>query len=214
MNIINLDSENTRSYFIEIAQLHIAEIHHGALPLFGEKFLMRLYYELSRTYETCVWGAIEEGKIIGYIAGCTDVGQCYMSILINAGIPLFLLALRPLFKPHVISKLSALVTYPFRHKDSAGVKTVNHTRRGRTELLAMAVAQNARKRGIGKTLVQVFEDNLLSWGIKGTYYVSTNLADKDSNAFYQKLNFFAYGEASHHNLILQMYKKQITGKVI
>lgn len=214
MEIVDLKSDEMSSHFSEVSRLHMQEIHHGALPLFGEKFLTRLYRELSRADRTVVLGALDEGRLAGYLAGCADIARSYASVFNHAAIPLGWMMLGRLCRPDILRKLLCIMVYPF----GSGKTTEGHpdgqARKGRPELLAIVVDRKYRGRHVGRTLVNAFEHHLLSCGLDGSYYVSTNADDEGSNAFYRKLGFTSRGVAPHHSLTLRMYGKRIPGGAV
>jgi len=212
VEIICLDSSYPYSYFEEVAHIHILEIHHSTLPLLGEKFLSRLYYELANSPKTGLWVAIERGTILGFIAGCSSTRDSYLSVIRRAGIPLGLLIIPSLMKLDICKKVLTLLAYPLYSPpiDATPLRASDKTE---AELLAIAIHASAQRRGIGKMLVEAFEEGLVSWGITGNYCVATNLAEEKSNSFYQNIGFEPCYRQQHNDLILQVYQKRIEGKL-
>jgi ribosomal protein S18 acetylase RimI-like enzyme len=207
-----LNSSYPYTIFNEVAQMHISEIQQGTLPLLGENFLSRLYFELAKAPKTGLWVAIENEMVIGFIAGCASTRESYLSVIRSAVIPLSLLAMSSLVKPWVICKISALLAYPL-HSTSISELPYPEYQKPEAELLAIAIHRRARRRGIGKMLVAAFEEGLVSWGIKGNYCVATNLVEEKSNLFYQNIGFEPCYQQRHNNLILQVYQKRIESKL-
>jgi GNAT superfamily N-acetyltransferase len=84
-----------------------------------------------------------------------------------------------------------------------------------SELLAIAVARDARGKGIGRSLIATFE----SWLLENThdsrpttldYTVATSATDPVSNAFYQACGFTLAGEFTHHGNRMNEYQKAVT----
>ena len=209
LELARFTAGHPEGYFEQVAELNIRTIHHGVLPILGKRFLTRLYYELATSPQAGLWGVVENGKVLGFVAGCADVRRSYISVLSRAGIPLAGLALGAVFSAGFIRAVSAIVAYPFRGHRPVAVGGFTDTRD--PQLLAIAVAEAAQGRGIGKMLVQALEQGFLSWGLTGRYRVATNVEEIGSNAFYQKLGFAPCGRVRHHRLILQMYEKEIPG---
>jgi ribosomal protein S18 acetylase RimI-like enzyme len=205
MGIERLSPSHPWDAFRQVAQLHAAEIHHGLLPLLGLRFMTRLYYEMARAPRTGVWAAMENGNVLGFIAGCADVGQTYRAMLLRRGPVFAILALGGLFNLTVLRKLPSMFLYPFR----VGRKEQDAPPPTHAELLAIAVDQAAHRRGLGRGLVEAFEQGLLDWGMAGAYQVTTNVEEIASNQFYRKLGFQPYGTIKHHDLTLQRYTKQV-----
>ncbi len=206
VDIVRLGSGDPSSYFQASAHLHIAEIHHGVLPLLGEDFLTRLYYEVAVSPMSGVWVGLDAGRVLGFIAGSADISKTYWAVVSRAGFSLGRLAMKGLLQPDAVGRIPALLGYPF-HRDQT--RAPDGEQKVRAELLAIAIARESQRRGIGRALVRAFENALLAWGINGPYQVATNLAESDSNAFYQNLGFLPCDRIKHHRLVLQVYRKEI-----
>ena len=203
MEIIQFGSQDVKARFEEVAKLHFAGIHLGVLPLLGERFLTRLYIELAQAPRTGLWGAVEAGKVVGFLCGCVDVRATYRAVFLNNWIALLLLASRSLLRPQVLRKLPAVVWYAWRPKKSSAEDSTE------AELLAVAVDESYRGQGVGRRLVQVFEESLFAWHVRGSYRVATNIDDPNSNRFYERLGFVPERTIHHHDLVLQIYQKPI-----
>jgi ribosomal protein S18 acetylase RimI-like enzyme len=129
-------------------------------------------------------------------------------MLVHRGLVFAVLALRGLFSATVLRKLPSMFLYPFRvGKESDATKSNEPTTHA--ELLAIAVDQKAHRRGLGRELVEAFEQGLRDWDVRGAYQVTTNVEETASNQFYRKLGFAPYGTIRHHDLTLQRYTKQV-----
>lgn len=210
---MRLQATHTAVSFQEVARIHAAEIHHGALPLFGERFMARLYREISCTPRAGVWVAVESGTVLGFLAGCADIKAAFRCICLKGGMALGLLAVRPvLVTPRLWRKFWALAMYPFRNQNPAAAVAEGMAPRPRAELLSMAVTRTAHRRGIGRCLVAAFEESLPGWGVTEGYWVTTNSADSDSNRFYQAMGCLRRLTVPHHDLMLHVYYREIPAK--
>jgi len=210
LEIIRLNQRPFTAGFERAAQLHIENIQHGLLPLFGEKFLSRLYCELDRSPGAGVWGAIRNGEVVGFLAGSVHVTKSYFWLLCRKLWPLLFSTGRSALRFSVFCRMVAVLKYPFRGIPE-DVDTQGKKPQTKAEILAIAVDVNERHLGIGRMLVSIFEENLMKWGCNGFYRVSTNLAEKESNAFYRNAGFEEIQSIKHNDLILQMYQKKIDG---
>lgn len=206
MNINKLNKNTPLISFTEIARLHIAEIHFGFLPLLGEGFLSYLYLLLSQLDEAGLWVAQENGKIQGFIFGTADMKKSYKQVIQKSWISLIVKGFPSIFKRNVLSKLIAVLQYPFKNHVE---KTDQTHRNTNAELLSIAVNSESQGKGIGKTLVLTLESALSEWGVSGDYYVTTNAADPDSIAFYQKMGFTPCSTQKLNDLVLRVYKKMV-----
>jgi ribosomal protein S18 acetylase RimI-like enzyme len=195
--------------FQEVARLHSHQIHHGILPLFGARFLSRLYYRLASSSRAAVWVVIEDEKVVGFLAGCADIRQSYRSVFARSGLQLSWLALRSVFKPSVFRRLPSVFVYPFQLGKKQTTEESSASPVRRAELLSIAIDDGCHGRGFGRQLILEFEKELLRWGINEPYWVTTNCDDMNSNAFYRALGFEARGTFKHHSLILQRYCKDV-----
>jgi GNAT superfamily N-acetyltransferase len=198
----------TYRFFLEIAKIHAAEIHSGALPLLGRRFLARLYFEIARSAMGGVWVAVDGDDVIGFLAGSGRVSATYRSVYLQGGVPLgWHCFWAVVTKPVLIRKIGAVLRYQLRkpRTDDAGDKGVP-PQQPVAELLAIAVRSDAHRRGVGKSLVLAFEDFLRTKQVDG-YFVTTNQATPESNRFYQMIGFEPCSLIKHHDLVLQQYHK-------
>jgi GNAT superfamily N-acetyltransferase len=205
-DILRLGRATPDALYEEIAQLHIDTIHHGALPLLGKKFMARLYRDLTLAKDTGLWVALEDGRLLGFICGCADLGRAYTDVLKQADFLLFWHGLRACLDVRILRKVAALFFYPFHSRQSAGDSQPSSPAEQKAQLLAISVNPHLQQKGIGSQLVAVLEKSLLEWGVS-TYTVTTNIEEIGSNAFYRKNGFHHCGTLRHHALILQMYQK-------
>lgn len=208
IEIVRLTKAHSSSYFTNIASLHILQIHHGLLPLLGLKFLSRLYYELAISPKTGIWAAIKSDKLVGFIAGCEDVRLSYYAVLSRVW-PLFMpLILHVILKPMLLRKMFSVLYYPFK-SSSVTSHAIQVCSSIRPEILAIAVGTGMEGQGIGRRLIQAFEEGLLKWNCNGYYRVATNSSDVMSNSFYKKIGFSPCHQVKHNDLTLQVYLKNI-----
>jgi GNAT superfamily N-acetyltransferase len=213
VEIIRFSSESARSQFEELAHLHMAAIHHGVLPLLGHRFLTRMYYELARAPRTGVWGVAESGRVLGFLAGSADVRVSLLFVVLRGGVPMAWLAGRSIFTRRLIRKLLAVFAYPFQRAPRHSGDFPRRPCGTRAEILAVAVDKDAGRRGVGKALVRVFEEALAAWGVTA-YRVTTNVAEHASNSFYRMLGLVPCGTMRHHDLILQVYEKELSTRPV
>jgi GNAT superfamily N-acetyltransferase len=191
----------------EAADLHIKSIHLGLLPLLGKRFMTEMYRFIAVAPQSGVWAIVDNGKFVGYIAGCADVHKTYRWILLNHGFSLSLSAGFILARLTVLKKLFSIIIYPLR-RGRLQVKNLTV----KAELLAIAVDESEYGKGYGRKLIGVFETALSQWNTN-LYQVSTNINESSSNAFYLAMGFVPVGTIAHHALILQIYEKTFSKRV-
>lgn len=205
MEIVRLTPADPPEYFARVAELHMAEIHQGLLPLLGKEFLALLYFGLSGVNRSGVWIALHHGRILGFVAGCADTKRTMAAVLTSFGWRLLLAAGKSALAPAFLRRISAVLSYPFRQSPT------NTLLRDvpKAELLAICVEPSSRGRSIGRQLVLALEKAFRHWGTIPNYHVKTNIEEGDSNAFYRMLGFKPAGTIPHHDLMLQIYVNSV-----
>ena len=126
-----------------VARLHATMIDSGFLASLGPRFLRVLYESLIESDGGVVLVADSEGAVVGFIAGAEDTGKFYREFLkrrlIRAGINL----VPALIRPSTWMRLWETLRYG---SESDPVPA---------ELLSMAVAPVARRKGLGARLVDL-----------------------------------------------------------
>lgn len=194
--------------FERIADLHIETIHHGLLPLLGPESLGLIYRGIACLVGSGVWIAEDNGKVLGFIAGCIDTRKIFVSVLMNVKLELLFSLHKFTLSRAFFRKLPSVLFYPF-----CSTKLVFNgqsiDKLPKAELLAMAVSPDSRRQGLGKLLVKTLEREFSCWDITSAYHVKTNLEEMVSNNFYRSIGFEPYGTVRHHDLTLQIYVKKI-----
>jgi GNAT superfamily N-acetyltransferase len=211
--IVRLGAGHPTNYFLEIARLHSDEIRHGVLPKLGIEFLGALYRALAAAPRTGVWAAFEDGKIVGFLAGCADVRRTYRWVLARPTIWVRLAAAAPAVWRLGMGRLLSPFTYVRGRSTRNDGGTHAMSSMCAAELLAIAVRPAARGRGLATGLVTAFETALCTWSVLDCYRVSTNVTDRASNRFYRILGFSPKGTLRHHDLVLQIYERSLAARV-
>jgi len=204
MSLVRLGRPDLR-FCTAAAALHIREIHHGLLPLLGERFLAQLYLAIAQAPRSGVWAVIDADRLTGFIAGCADVGKTYQWLLVHRLPRLAFAAGLALFRFSVLRKIPSVLFYPF----TAEARTATTAEpAAKAELLAIAVERDQQGKGTGKRLLVAFEEALREWDVR-EYRVQTNVVEQQSNAFYRRAGFEPAGTRPHHALVLQTYLKSL-----
>lgn len=208
MRIVRLAPDDPIEYFKIAAQIHVAEIHHGLLPLLGIDFLTQLYRGIAGARRSAVWVAMQNDKVMGFIAGCAHTKGSLVEVLVKHGGRLLFAAGTRVWSRPFLRKLPAVIAYPFNRRHLQGGRDYPQA-----ELLAIGVAPSARGKGMGRQLVEVLETSFTHWGAIQEYHVKTNSAEPASNSFYQALGFAPSGTVPHHDLVLRIYTKRLSTAV-
>jgi ribosomal protein S18 acetylase RimI-like enzyme len=194
--------------FNKVADMHIALIHGGVLPLLGRDFLARLYREIAVSPWGSVDVALQGERVVGFVAGTANVRRCAMSFSLQGYVRMVLAVLVRSWRREILRKVFGALAYPFSKGSAESGDPTPGTERA--ELLAIAVNDDVQGQGIGRALVQAFEEEIK--GKATRYFVSTNVAERGSNAFYRALGFSEAGKKPHHELMIQIYVKEINEK--
>jgi ribosomal protein S18 acetylase RimI-like enzyme len=140
------------------ATMHASEISEGFLPSLGHPFLARLYRRVVRSPRSFLLVGDDDGRAVGFVAGSENVGELYRSFLLHDGVPAALRAL-----PRIVRsgrRVFETLRYPAGDNDLP-----------EAELLAIAVAPDARSQGIGRALVEAFTAELRRRDVDGARVV-------------------------------------------
>ncbi|MGB7861388.1 MAG: GNAT family N-acetyltransferase, partial [Acidimicrobiia bacterium] len=159
-----------------IAELHRQMIATGFLSSLGHRFLRVLYEAMIGDDGCTVVVAESNGVVVGFIAGTESTGRLYKRFLrahwFKAALSMFPAILKPSMWKRMYES--------FRYGSDES--------RFDAELLSMAVAPAARRRRVGKRLV----DSLLSWaedqGIQGMKVVVAE-SNRPATALYNSCGF-------------------------
>jgi glycosyltransferase involved in cell wall biosynthesis/ribosomal protein S18 acetylase RimI-like enzyme len=123
-----------------LAALHSSQIGSGFLPSLGIRFMTVLYRALVAWPRAVVLVVDDEGGPIGFVAGVEDVGAFYRHFSRRHGVRALLAAFPRLLRPAVLRRAWESFSYGEQDQEIDA------------ELLSMAVAPRARRRGIATLL--------------------------------------------------------------
>jgi glycosyltransferase involved in cell wall biosynthesis/ribosomal protein S18 acetylase RimI-like enzyme len=132
---------------VEVARLHQKMIGTGFLSSLGSRFLSVLYRALVEDQRSSLFVARDGDVVVGFIAGTSNTTEFYKRFMRRFFLPALWAILPTLFRPSRWRRIAESLMYG---GEDSGVPA---------ELLSMAVAPSARRRGLGATLVR----RLLEW---------------------------------------------------
>ena len=140
-----------------VADLHMTAINEGFLASLGPRFLRRLYSRIVKSPHGFLIVACDSqsGPVIGFVAGATSVRRLYGEFLLHDGLIAGVSSAGRLVR----SLPRAVETLRYGAKDDTGPSSKEkggHAEGSETELLSLAVAATARRRGAGAKLVHSF----------------------------------------------------------
>lgn len=212
--IERLDGSTSRTLFRQLANLHIDSIHGGILEALGPRFVASLYYQLSERSDVLMYVAFRESRPIGFVAGSGNLRRSLTKIGITGFGALAAAACMNAWRPSLLRKVMQTGGYFVRRtgepKATPGAEGASDP--ARAELLAIAVAKETRGQGVGKSLVTALECEFQNCTDADEYFVSTNREEVESNAFYRASGFTLVGERRHHDMMLNIYKKELISR--
>lgn len=169
--IVKLTSQHAN----QVAKLHKESLPDEFLSSLGKKFLTVLYSILLRQKSIVAYGYLIEDKLIGFIIGTTNKQQAFRQVIGSSqGLKLVPYLVFNLFKkPAIVFYFAETLFYSKVHLTQTN-----------SELLAICVAKQYRRQGIGKKLVGKLQYALNQRGQR-LFAVSTT--SKVADSFYQKL---------------------------
>lgn len=179
----------------EIARLHAQSLRGDFLPSLGEGFLRVLYRTALARGMGSGWVWVENGPALGFILGCLDTRAFFRGVLKAAALSLAAAALPSVLgRPALLGRVAETFAYPRREV----LPEVS------AELLVIAVAESARRRGIGRQLVSALTEDFRARAIGG-YKVTVLQSNDPANAFYRGLGFRMAGEFTLYQRVWNLY---------
>jgi glycosyltransferase involved in cell wall biosynthesis/ribosomal protein S18 acetylase RimI-like enzyme len=168
-----------------LARLHTANITGGFLPRLGERFMTLLYRALIEWDDAVVVVVSDEAGPAAFTAGVTDVGAFYRRFArkhwLRAG-----LAVAPrLLRPSNLRRGWETLRYGHRDGEVSA------------ELLSMAVAPPARRRGLALEMGRSLLDEMRARGVARVRVV-VGEGNEEALAAYRKMGFVAAGSTEVH----------------
>ena len=168
-----------------LAALHMSQIDTGFLPTLGKRFMTVLYRALSTWPGAVVEVAADEGGPVGFVSGVEDVGAFYRDFARRFGLRACLAALPRLVRPSVVRRAWESFRYGGQEHDVVA------------ELLSMAVAPRARRKGLANRLGLTFLAALRDRGVEGVRVVVGSDNEAAINA-YSKMGFAPHSQVEVH----------------
>ncbi|MEW6097393.1 MAG: GNAT family N-acetyltransferase [bacterium] len=162
-----------KDYLKQIVKIHYDSLSYRSfITNFGESFLFQLYISILKKKLGFLVCASEDNQVIGFILACIDSSKIFPLVFKKFYIFLPLIIGGILKKPNLI--LNLLQTFLYKNKAITNIKA---------ELLVIAVKENYRSKGLGGSLLKLFEDRFRELGIE-RYKVTVHKDMLASNNFY------------------------------
>jgi ribosomal protein S18 acetylase RimI-like enzyme len=171
----------------------------GILAELGPSVLTTLYRALAAGDYGFVFVAVgPDDRVLGFIAGVTDIGKMYRSVLLQHALRFALVGLRYVLNFRTLRRIFATLLYPARTK---GVWPD-------AELLSIVLASEARGSGAASTLLRALLDEFRRRGVDRIRVMVGAELDR-ANAYYRKHGFVLAGQIDRHGQPANVYVLEI-----
>lgn len=197
---INQDAESC-------ANIHKQEINGGFLSQLGLKFLKLLYKAIISSSNTCcIVAENDRFLVVGFIAVSFNTSKFYKEFFIKYGLRVFFILIFNLFRPLIMKKVIESAIYPFKKNKKKENDSIEITE---TELLSIAVNQNAKGTGIAQRLIETMFDECKRRNIR-KIKVIVGAENSRANRFYEKVGFrFCSNIYIHGSDVSNVYIKEL-----
>ena len=184
-----------------VVSIHMDAFQGFFLTFLGRPFL-RLYYENICFYSGAIkLVSVLDGNICGFVVGVVNPAGFYKKLIKRDLIRFAIATLPALIKrPRILARLTRALNKPKQAIEGQNI----------AELTSIAVNGDCLNTGVGKSLVQKFEDEARSRGCN-LIYLTTDSNDNDSvNAFYLRQGFSSSSSyVTHEGRHMNVYTKEI-----
>ena len=205
-----LDSSSAPEIFLQIANLHRSRIRHGFLELLSARSLAEIYLAFTVASRARLWVATSGGDVAGFLAGCERTSSAYREVAFRRGLRLCWRLIAEGDWRVIGGKFFSVLIYPLRSRGRSRNTSGVVLAREPAELLAIAVDDQHRRKGIGRGLVGCFLKEARQVWRSAEVRVSTNAADQDSIGFYEGVGFTRWGTLPLHALTIQILHLRLT----
>lgn len=194
---INEDSDirliNNDIYINRLADLHLSAFRELLSGRIGRRYLRCYYRRIIK--EGFIYACFEGEKIVGFVSGIENEKRIY-------NIKYYFCAIIGIIT-HIYSArmIFSLYRHVLRIIKLTGVKI-------KSELLSIVVDENSRGKGIGKALVERFNDFMIERKVS-RYKVFTDMEYSTGHRLYEKLGFALDRELKLAGLTVRMYVKEL-----
>ncbi len=185
----------SKSHSSQTANLHIQGISTGFISSLGISFVTTLYEAIAEDENSFGFVAIENNKVLGFVAFTTNLSKLYKSIVLKRWLHFAFLLAGKMFSLERIKKVLETLFYPGRIKKmnlpSAELLSIVVTQQGQGKRVATQLVraglQECEKRVIDKVKVLVDAEN------------------EPANKLYLKCGFELAGQIDNHGILSNIY---------
>lgn len=188
----------TDEHVAAVAMLHKENISSGFISSLGPAFSRQLYRGIASCSSAFCLVALEDKRAVGFIAGAESVGKVYKSIILKRGLLMSACLIRFIFSLRTIRKIFQTLLYPSRTSEEYPP----------AEVLSVAVAPDARRKGFGSKLMQSALAEFRGRGISAVK-VAVAADNEPANKYYRKEGFEKAGIYDSHGVQTNIYVQKL-----
>lgn len=179
----------------QVARLHIEGISTGFISSLGIRFVTALYEAIAESKYSFGFVAVENDKVLGFVAFTTNLNALYKSIMLKKGLRFIFVLAGKMFSLHCIKKVFETLFYPSR---------IEQMDLPQAELLSIAISQEARGKGIAATLTKTGFKECARRGITKVK-VLVAASNEPANRLYIKCGFNLASQIYNHGVQSNIY---------
>lgn len=183
-----------------VAQLHINGISTGFISSLGQEFVAASYEAIVEDENSFGFVAVEDGKVLGFVAFSTNLSKLYKYVILKKGIKFSFVLAKKMLSFRVLKKVWDNILYPAR---------MGKMNLPDAELLSIVVAPEGRGKGVAKQLVETGIEECRRRGISEVKALVA--ADNEpANKLYKKCGFELITQMDSHSVLSNIYVKDLT----
>jgi len=165
----------------DIVHVHLSSFQNFFLTFLGGRFLELLYREILQEPDNVCFVAISpDDRIIGFIFGVTNQVGFYKRLAKKKWLSFALVSSKAaLRRPSIIPRLFRALRYDGKAKEASSPAS----------LMSIAVAPEEKGKGTGKSLVNMFLNEMAQKGVEKICLTTDRDDNESTNIFYKKLGF-------------------------
>lgn len=171
----------------QIAEIHKQEISEGFLSSLPLQFLIKLYEEIIVSKLGFCIIARENGNVIGFVAGTTNLNAFYRYFISHSFFRAMFILFPQIFSFKSLKKIIESLIYPAKEKELPSA-----------ELLTIAVKKEFQGQHIAGDMLQLFIEEMKNSGVS-IFKVLVGKELKSAIRFYEKTGFQYFSEVSVHS---------------
>lgn len=185
----------SKQYSYEVAGLHIKGISTGFISSLGLGFVTALYESIAEDENSFGFVAIEDEKVLGFVAFTTNLSKLYKYVIFKKGLKFSFILAKKMMSVQNTKKVWANLFYP---------KKMQEMQLPDAELLSIVVAPEGRGKGLASKLTQAGFEECKKRGIEKVK-VLVAADNAPANKLYLKCGFEFATQIDSHGVTSNVY---------